>query len=119
VKTETLGRALARLDIGVMIGDRHHDIDAGRAHGLTTVGVLWGISIQYDQQAAGMIMKVVGGTYLWVLIGILFIKFVQASEHGDRARGIQPDRRTPEDDLLTWADVEHELATAPPAPREP
>ena len=80
---------------------------------------LWGMSVAYDQQAAGMIMKVVGGTYLWVLIGILFIKFVQASEHGDRARGIKPDRRAPEDDLLTWADVEHELATAPPAPREP
>lgn len=80
---------------------------------------LWGISVPYDQQAAGMIMKVVGGTYLWVLIGILFIRFVQASEHGDRARGIQPDRRTPEADLLTWADVERELATAPPAPREP
>ena len=80
---------------------------------------LWGISVPYDQQAAGMIMKVVGGTYLWVLIGILFIRFVQASEHGDRARGIQPDRRTPEEDLLTWADVERELAAAPPAPREP
>lgn len=80
---------------------------------------LWGMSVAYDQQAAGMIMKVVGGTYLWVLIGILFIKFVQASEHGDRARGIKPDRRAPEDDLLTWADVEHELATAPPAPQEP
>jgi phosphoglycolate phosphatase len=42
-KTETLARALARLDIGVMVGDRHHDVDAGRAHGLTTVGVLWGM----------------------------------------------------------------------------
>lgn len=42
-KTETLGRALTRLDIGVMVGDRHHDVDAGRAHGLVTVGVLWGM----------------------------------------------------------------------------
>ncbi len=79
---------------------------------------LWGISVAYDQQAAGMIMKVVGGTYLWVLIGILFVRFAQASEHGDRVRGIRPDRRAPEDDLLTWADVERELATAPPAPPE-
>ena len=42
-KVETLGRALDRLEIGVMVGDRHHDVDAGRAHGLSTVGVLWGI----------------------------------------------------------------------------
>ena len=42
-KTVTLGRALERLDVGVMVGDRHHDVDAGRAHGLTTVGVLWGM----------------------------------------------------------------------------
>lgn len=42
-KTVTLGRALDRLEVGVMVGDRHHDVDAGRAHGLTTVGVLWGM----------------------------------------------------------------------------
>lgn len=42
-KTVTLGRALDRLEIGVMVGDRHHDVDAGRAHGLTTIGVLWGM----------------------------------------------------------------------------
>jgi len=42
-KVETLGRARARVDVDVMVGDRHHDIDAGRAHGLTTVGVLWGM----------------------------------------------------------------------------
>ena len=42
-KVETLGRALERMEIGVMVGDRHHDVDAGRAHGLTTVGVLWGM----------------------------------------------------------------------------
>ena len=42
-KTVTLGRAIAKLDVGVMVGDRHHDVDAGRAHGLMTVGVLWGM----------------------------------------------------------------------------
>lgn len=42
-KSVTLGRARARLDVSVMVGDRHHDVDAGRAHGLTTVGVLWGM----------------------------------------------------------------------------
>jgi hypothetical protein len=50
---------------------------------------------------------------------VLFVRFVQASEHGwDRSRGIELDRRAPAQDVLTWADVEQELATAPPAPRE-
>jgi putative membrane protein len=80
---------------------------------------LWGISVAYDQQAAGMIMKVVGGTFLWAIIAVLFVRFAQASELGDHVRGIQPDRRAPAEDLLTWADVEKELATAPPAPEEP
>ncbi|MGE3835592.1 MAG: HAD hydrolase-like protein, partial [Acidimicrobiia bacterium] len=42
-KGVTLGRAMASLDISVMVGDRHHDVDAGRQHGLRTVGVTWGI----------------------------------------------------------------------------
>jgi phosphoglycolate phosphatase len=46
-KKETLARALDRLGPAaldaVMVGDRHHDVDAGRAHGLRTVGVLWGV----------------------------------------------------------------------------
>jgi putative membrane protein len=79
---------------------------------------LWGISLPYDQQMAGMIMKVVGGLFLWTVIGLLFIRFVQTSEHGDRARGMRLDRRAPEEAVLTWADVERELATAPPAPPE-
>lgn len=81
---------------------------------------LWGVSIQNDQQMAGMIMKVVGGMFLWTIIGILFIRFVQASEHGDsdRTRGVPLDRRAPDDAVLTWAEVERELATAPPAATE-
>lgn len=42
-KVETLARARTRISVAVMVGDRHHDIDAGRAHGLVTVGVLWGM----------------------------------------------------------------------------
>jgi putative membrane protein len=79
---------------------------------------LWGISVQDDQQLAGMTMKVVGGMYLWTIIGILFIRFVNASEHSDRARGVPLDRRAPDDAVLTWAEVEKQLATAPPAPLE-
>ena len=48
-KATTLSRALSDLAAGVapaatvMVGDRHHDIDAGRACGTATLGVTWGI----------------------------------------------------------------------------
>lgn len=80
---------------------------------------LWNVSVQDDQQLAGMIMKVVGSTYLWTIITVLFFRFVAASEHGgDHTRGVPLDRRAPEESVLTWDTVEQELASAPPAPRE-
>ncbi len=36
-----------------MIGDRKHDIDAGRLNDLQSVGVLWGYGSQSELQAAG------------------------------------------------------------------
>jgi phosphoglycolate phosphatase len=48
-KATTLSRALRELAAAVapaatvMVGDRHHDIDAGRACGTATLGVTWGI----------------------------------------------------------------------------
>jgi phosphoglycolate phosphatase len=56
-KKVTLGRALDRLgpaaEGATMVGDRHHDVDAGRAHGLRTIGVLWGIGDVAELSAAG------------------------------------------------------------------
>ncbi|MEE3206142.1 MAG: hypothetical protein VX243_06175, partial [Actinomycetota bacterium] len=34
---------------------------------------LWGVTVQSDQQAAGLIMKLLGGFYLW---GIIVVKFI-------------------------------------------
>jgi putative membrane protein len=79
---------------------------------------VWGMSVEDDQQLAGAIMKVLGGSFLWVIIAVLFVRFVSQSEHSDRARGVPLDRRAPEAAVLTWAEVERELATAPPAPPE-
>ena len=45
---------------------------------------LWGISVTSDQQVAGLIMKLVGGTYLWVLIAGIF--FTWAGRHARRRR---------------------------------
>lgn len=56
-KRVTLGRALAaartRPRDAVMIGDRHHDVVAGVAHGTRTVGVTWGSGDEAELRAAG------------------------------------------------------------------
>jgi phosphoglycolate phosphatase-like HAD superfamily hydrolase len=37
----------------VMVGDRSFDIEAGHAHGLLTIGALWGIGSEAELRAAG------------------------------------------------------------------
>ena len=44
---------------------------------------LWGISVTSDQQAAGLLMKLVGGTYLWVLITIIFFRWAYKAAYGE------------------------------------
>jgi putative membrane protein len=62
---------------------------------------LWGISVVSDQQAAGAIMKLVGGTYLWVIITMLFFRWAQRHEQAHQ-RGYVPTER----EVLTWDQVE-------------
>jgi phosphoglycolate phosphatase len=56
-KHVTLARALAEHDVAagdaVMVGDREHDVLAGRACGTATVGVLWGAGPREELMAAG------------------------------------------------------------------
>ncbi len=55
-KATTIAQALAALGHparAVMVGDRHHDIDGAHAHGLTTVGVLWGLGTEAELRDAG------------------------------------------------------------------
>jgi phosphoglycolate phosphatase len=62
-KALTLGRAMELLGIearslgapatAAMVGDRHFDIEAGRAMGLATVGVSWGIGSLSELRRAG------------------------------------------------------------------
>ena len=76
---------------------------------------LWGISVAADQQAAGAVMKVLGGFYLWTLIAIRFFRFSAAQRHADAA-----DRRQRfAANTLTTADVEAEFERLGPAPAEP
>jgi phosphoglycolate phosphatase len=61
-KSVTLARALADVAADVpatrtvMVGDRHHDVDAGRACGTTTVGVLWGIGDAAELAEADLVV---------------------------------------------------------------
>ena len=76
---------------------------------------LWGISVTADQQAAGAVMKVLGGLYLWTLIAIRFFRFSAVQRHADAT-----ERRVRfEANLLTTADVEAEFERLGPPPSEP
>ncbi|KAA0235594.1 MAG: cytochrome c oxidase assembly protein [Actinobacteria bacterium] len=82
---------------------------------------LWGVSVAEDQQAAGLIMKIGGGLYLWAIITALFFRW---SSGQDRRRyrgklvtaaGSVVDT---EDDLLTYDEVAREFDRLGPAPEE-
>jgi cytochrome c oxidase assembly factor CtaG len=80
----------------------------------TTFPRLWGISALSDQQVAGLIMKIVGGMYLWACIGVVFFRWYADEErHGPDSQ--RPRGPAVDDDVLHWHDVEHELVD-PPAP---
>jgi putative membrane protein len=63
---------------------------------------LWGVSALSDQQVAGLIMKIVGGMYLWAAIGVIFFRWYADEQRQDAAG-----------DVLHWHDVEHELVDVP------
>jgi putative membrane protein len=72
---------------------------------------LFGISVTTDQQVAGAIMKLGAGTYLWVVIAVIF--FTWASRHADH---VSRPRRLAEGEVLTWEQVRREFEEHP-APR--
>ena len=53
----------------------------------------WGIGVISDQQAAGAIMKVLGGFFLWGVIVVKFARFA-ASERSDRSQRLYDQDRT-------------------------
>lgn len=66
-----------------------------------TVERLWNISSVNDQQMAGFIMKVLGGFFLWVMIGIKFFGYAAKERASDfEKRVVHP---------LTYDEVEKEF----------
>jgi putative membrane protein len=63
---------------------------------------LWGLSALTDMQIAGLIMKIVGGFYLWTVIGVIFFRWYYAEE---KTSG----------EVLYWEDVERELKQLGPS----
>ena len=66
-----------------------------------------------DQQAAGLIMKLGGGFYLWTLITVMFFRWAHRHEEAERL-GTTPSER----DLLTWDEVEQRVRAARTRPTE-
>jgi putative membrane protein len=89
---------------------------------------LWGIGVIADQQAAGAIMKVIGGFFLWILIAVRFFGWSREQREKDmRGRIVRPVPESPattgatnDDDLvadeLTFERVAEEFERTPSAP---
>ncbi|MGF1595400.1 MAG: cytochrome c oxidase assembly protein [Acidimicrobiales bacterium] len=77
---------------------------------------LWGIGALTDQQAAGVIMKLVGGFFLWAVIVVIFARWAAA----EAARDTEARRRRGREALaeLTFEDVTSAFASSDP-PSEP
>ncbi|MCQ3807688.1 MAG: cytochrome c oxidase assembly protein [Acidimicrobiaceae bacterium] len=89
---------------------------------------LWGISPTDDQQAAGAVMKVVGGFYLWALITIRYFRFTSGRREADIARRRTRRQPPPRPERvgavattgdLTFGDVQRAFDENPEPPREP
>jgi len=74
---------------------------------------LWGISVTTDQQVAGAIMKLGAGTYLWVIIAVLFFRWAASQAEQVPGPPRLPITVGEDDDVLTWEQVERELAEHP------
>jgi len=69
------------------------------------------VSAVDDQQMAGLIMKLGGGSWFWAIITGMF--FVWAARHEEAQKA---GRSVNERDVLTWQKVEQEFAKSDPAP---
>jgi putative membrane protein len=85
---------------------------------------LFGLSVTSDQQLAGLIMKLGGGVFLWVVIVVLFARWSSRQDKGTLARRVvlDADGRVVSVEgpaPLTFEDVEKAFDTAGAPPREP
>ena len=89
---------------------------------------LFGLSVTYDQQIAGVIMKVGGSAFLWTIVTVMFFRRFMRTSPDDygfaaRRRAVEEARARAEaqaaaDGALTYEQVA-EVFDATPAPEEP
>jgi putative membrane protein len=77
---------------------------------------LWGLDVLMDQQAAGVIMKLVGGFVLWAIIFVIFYRWSKGEMRADELARDERQRAEREA-TLTYAAVSDAFA-ATPAPVE-
>jgi len=74
---------------------------------------LWDIGVIADQQAAGAIMKIIGGMYLWVIIAVIFFRWAAEQERmNTRGRTLARQATLPDD--LTYDEVVETFKTVRP-----
>jgi putative membrane protein len=69
---------------------------------------LWGLTVTSDQQIAGLLMKLGAGSYLWVIITVIFFRWA-GTLMSARDRSVDPAPTT-----LTYEQVEREFESHPP-----
>jgi putative membrane protein len=74
-----------------------------------TVDRLWGIEVLTDQQAAGVVMKLVGGFFLWAVIVTIFGRWAATEASKDEAAR-QERIKAARDRQLTYEQVTEEFA---------
>jgi putative membrane protein len=80
---------------------------------------MFGISVTTDQQVAGAIMKLGAGTYLWVIITVLFFTWSARNEQADRdVAKAAADARRAASEVLTFDSVQQEFERHPAPPVE-
>ena len=84
---------------------------------------VFGLSVTYDQQIAGVIMKVGGSVFLWTIVTTLFFKRFMKSDADDygfaaRRKAVAAERTDLDESGLTFDQV-RDAFDAAPAPEEP
>ncbi len=82
---------------------------------------LWGVTVANDQQMAGLIMKIVGGLYLWTIIAGVFFRWSARERAGARKPGDEavPQTVPAAPEALTYSQVVEAFERAGEPPSEP
>lgn len=75
---------------------------------------MFGISVTTDQQVAGAIMKLGAGTYLWVIIAVLFFVWSARQQREDQEAAAARRR-----EVLTFERIQREFEQHPPPLEQP